>query len=95
MAITGFANQATTDVAQGVNSKHSRTIDQKAWKVAQRKLDLLNSIASLNDLKGEGNKLHDMKEKPGYHSLRVNDKYRLVFKFEDGNVKDVAITDYH
>jgi proteic killer suppression protein len=95
MAIKNFANTATEDIAQGTNSKAARTISQDVWKVARRKLDLLNGISSLSELQGEGNKLHAMKEKPGYHSLRVGDKYRIVFKFEDGNVKDVEITDYH
>lgn len=95
MAITNFADTTTAHIALGQNTKEARTISQDAWKVARRKIDALRSITSLADLKGEGNKLHAMKDKPGYHSLRVNDKYRLVFKFEDGNVKDVAITDYH
>jgi proteic killer suppression protein len=95
MAIRNFKTTATADIAQGKNTKDARTIKQDAWKVARRKLDLLNGITSLADLQGEGNKLHAMKDKPGYHSLRVGDKYRIVFKFEDGHVEDVEITDYH
>lgn len=95
MAIKNFKNTATSDIAQGKNTKDARTIEQGVWKVARRKLDLLNGISALSELQGEGNKLHALTDKPGYHSLRVGNKYRIVFKFEDGHVQDVEITDYH
>lgn len=96
MAITNFANVATEHIAQGINSKEARRIDQTVWKTARRKIDLLRGITALNQLQGEGNKLHDLnKTKPGYHAFKVNDKYRIVFKFEDGNAQDVEVTDYH
>lgn len=66
-------------------------------KVAIRKLDYLNAIIRLDDLKRPpANRLEALKGKyKGKHSIRINDQYRIVFKWHDHDVYEVEITDYH
>ena len=62
-----------------------------------RKLDYLNAAVSVKDLRvPPGNRLEALKgDMKGKYSIRVNDQYRLVFEFRDGDAYDVEITDYH
>lgn len=62
-----------------------------------RKLDVLNSAKTLKDLQAlPGNALEELKgEKKGWHSLRVNDQWRIVFVRNDGLASQVQLTDYH
>lgn len=66
-------------------------------KTALRKLDVLNAAAKLDDLKAPpGNRLEALKGAlQGFHSIRVNDQWRLVFRWLDGKVEEVRLTDYH
>lgn len=95
--IVTFLSETTSDIYHGLESKQARKMPQTVWKVAQRKLDLLNAAHSLNDLKAPpANRLEALKGKlKGKYSIRVNDQYRLVFEFRDGNAYDVEIIDYH
>jgi toxin HigB-1 len=64
--------------------------------VIVRKLDILNAATSLNDLKSPGSQLEKLKgDLGGYWSIRVNDQYRIVFRFIDGNAMDVCCLDIH
>lgn len=96
MIIT-FLSEATRDIYDGLGSKQARRIPQAIWKAAQRKLDLLNAAHSLIDLKSPpANHLEVLKGNlRGKHSIRINDQYRLVFEFRDGNAYEVEIVDYH
>lgn len=95
--IINFADKTTEDVYNGLDSKAARHIPQIVWKVALRKLDMLNAARVLADLRiPPANRLEALKgKKAGYHSIRVNDQYRIVFQWHDGNAKNVLITDYH
>jgi len=66
-------------------------------RVALRKLRYLNNAASLNDLRvPPGNRLEALKgDRAGQHSIRINDRWRIVFTWRDGHAYDVAIADYH
>ncbi len=66
-------------------------------KVAVRKLDYLNAAQRLKDLKvPPGNRLEALKGKnAGKYSIRINDQFRIVFRFSDSDAYDVEITDYH
>jgi proteic killer suppression protein len=66
-------------------------------KVALRKLAMLNRAVSLNDLRAPpNNKLEALKDdRAGQHSIRINDQYRICFRFDQGNAFDVEIVDYH
>lgn len=65
--------------------------------VAMRKLAMLHRAANLNDLRiPPNNRLEVLKgDRIGQHSIRVNDQWRVCFKFENGNAFDVEIVDYH
>ena len=75
----------------------SKRFDIAVCKTGLRKLDYLNSAHNLNDLKvPPGNKLEALKGKDkGKYSIRVNDQYRVVFRFEGSDAYEVEITDYH
>jgi proteic killer suppression protein len=65
--------------------------------VVLRKLAMLHRAETINDLRiPSGNRLELLKgDRFGYHSIRINDQFRLCFKFENGNAFDVEIVDYH
>ena len=59
------------------------------------KLDILNAAISLNDLKSPGNRLEKLKnDLEGFWSIRVNDRYRIVFRFKGGNAAEVRCQDH-
>ena len=95
--IVTFLSEATSDIYHGVESKQARKIPQTIWKAAERKLDLLNAAHFLNDLRiPTSNHLEALKGRlKGKYSIRINDQYRLVFEFRDGNAYEVEIIDYH
>lgn len=95
--IINFNSQATQDIYDGISSKQARKIPLTVWKAAQRKLDMINAAVNLNDLKvPPGNRLEALKGSlEGFHSVRINDQYRIIFRFKDSNAYDVEITDYH
>ena len=66
-------------------------------KVAKRKLMVLDSARSLEDLKSPPhNQLHALfHDRAGQHAIRINDQYRLCFRWDEGNAYEVEITDYH
>ena len=61
------------------------------------KLDVLNAAANLRDLQvPPSNRLEKLRgDLSGFYSVRVNQQYRLIFRFENGNCHDVRCTDYH
>jgi len=95
--IASFGSKATEDIYHGLDSKEARRIPQSCWKAAGRKLDMIDAARELTDLKAPpGNRLHPLKGNlKGCYSISVNDQYRIVFEFKDGNAFKVEITDYH
>ena len=95
--IQTLADQATEDIWNGINSKAARRIPRAVWPVIQRKLDQIDSVISLDLLRvPPGNRLHRLVgELAGFHAIRVNDRYRIVFRFEREHAVDVRCTDYH
>jgi proteic killer suppression protein len=67
------------------------------WPVIRRKLDALHRARTLADLRlPAGNRLELLKgARSGTSSLRVNDQYRITFRFEEGHAHDVVCEDYH
>jgi toxin HigB-1 len=65
--------------------------------VAKRKLIVLDSAKSLDDLRSPpNNRLHPLShDRAGQHAIRINDQFRLCFRWHDGNAYEVEITDYH
>ena len=95
--IRSFADQATADVYVGQESKAARCIPKEIWPVVRRKLDVLHRVRSVHDLRyPSGNRLEALKgDRAGEWSLRVNDQYRISFRFEDGHGHEVACEDDH
>ena len=95
--IQSFADARTEDLFNGKDSKAARAIDKAIWPIVARQLDMLNAATKLDDLRvPPGNRLEALKgERKGRHSIRVNEKYGLTFRFVDGNAHDVRCEDYH
>jgi len=66
-------------------------------KVVSRKLVMIDNASTLSDLRvPPGNRLEELKrDRKGQYSIRVNDQFRICFRWIDGNAEDVEITDYH
>ena len=95
--ITGFGDQTTQDLFDGVNSKEARRIPKSLWSVVARKLDMINTAHELRDLSAPpGNRLEALKGNlKGFYGIRINDQYRIIFKWSAGNAYEVKVTDYH
>jgi len=95
--IVNFRSKSTEGIYNGVLSKHARKIPNTIHKTAIRKLDMLDAAKIIDDLRvPPNNRLErlkgDLKE---YYSIRVNDQYRVIFKWQNNNAYDVDIVDYH
>lgn len=96
MPIKSFADTTTADIFNGLNTKAARVIPQRVWNVACARLDALHAATNLMTLCRPGYRLEPLKwSKPGFHSIRVNDRYRVTFRFYAGDAYDVKIEDYH
>lgn len=95
--IINFANKLAEDLFEDKTSKEVRHFPQELRRIARRKLQYLHEAYDLLDLKvPPGNKLEALKrDLIGFYSIRINDQWRLVFKFEKSNATDVSIQDYH
>jgi proteic killer suppression protein len=96
--IQSFKNAATEDVFNGRNSAAARRLlPQDLREIAFRKLDQLDAVAMLEDLRiPPGNRLEALKaNREGQHSIRINNQYRICFKWTDKGPEEVEIVDYH
>jgi toxin HigB-1 len=90
--IRSFRDAETEKVFLGIRSRKFPAIE----KIAIRKLFQLHAAKTLHDLRAPGNSLEALKDdRAGQHSIRINDRYRLCFIWEDGDAYQVEITDYH
>ena len=96
--IKSFFDRGTEDIFNRVRSKEARrTCPEPAWRVAQRKLDQLNAVVTLNSLRiPPGNRLETLKyDRLGQYSIRINDQYRVCFVWSTDGPERVEIADYH
>jgi proteic killer suppression protein len=96
--IESFADKATTDIFNGVNSADARKrLPRDLWRVAFRKLDQIDAAVEISDLKvPPGNRLEALKgDRVGQYSIRINDQYRICFEWRSGDASNVEIVDYH
>lgn len=95
--IVSFGDRATEDLFHGRNTRRVRRFSPPIVRPALRKLDMLNAATSLSDLRSPpGNRLEELKGAlEGHHSIRVNDQWRIVFRWNGGDAHDVRLVDYH
>jgi proteic killer suppression protein len=96
--ILTFADKGTEDVFNGRNTRDARrSCPAKVWKLARRKLDRLDSVATLGELRQPpGNRLERLAgDRQGQYSVRINDQYRVCFQWTDAGPAAVEIVDYH
>lgn len=96
--IQSFKNTGTEDIFNGENTRAARkTCPESLWKVVARKLDQLDSVVSLDELRvPPGNQLEVLSgDRKGQHSIRINKQYRVCFTWTDLGPTEVEIVDYH
>ena len=96
--IKSFKDTGTEDIFNGENTKSARKIcPSSIWKVASRKLDQLDSVTALQELRiPPNNKLEALSgDRKGQYSIRINDQYRICFVWTNLGPDQVEIVDYH
>jgi len=95
--IESFGNRLAEDLFDDKRSNVVRRFPTELVRTARRKLLYLHDAAELQDLRvPPGNRLEALKgELSGFYSIRINDQWRVVFRWKDGNAYDVQILDYH
>ena len=95
--IQSFADETTADLFRDRNTKAARRIPKDLWRAVQRKLKMLDVAARVDDLESPpGNRFKALQgDLKGRYSIRVNDRYRVTFRWENGHAFEVASEDYH
>lgn len=95
--IRSFRDDAAADLFRERNTRAARRIPRELWRAVQRKLKLLDAAARLDDLAvPAGNRLERLKgDQAGRHSIRINDQYRVTFRWEHGHAHEICVEDYH
>jgi proteic killer suppression protein len=95
--IETFGNRLAEDLFDDKNTRVTRSFPSKLRRTARRKLLYLHDAAVLSDLAAPpGNRLERLKGSwRGFHSIRINDQWRVVFRWKGGNAFEVQIIDYH
>jgi|TARA_B100000315_G_scaffold257750_2_gene307574 proteic killer suppression protein len=97
LVIQSFADETTVDLFRERNTRHARCVPRELWRIAQRKLKALDVALRLGDLTiPAGNRLERLKGRDaGRHSIRINDQFRVTFRWEQGDAYEVRVEDYH
>ena len=95
--IRSFGDAATEDLYHGRPTARARRFPPSILPPALRKLDVLAAAHELSDLRSPpGNRLEALKGKwEGFYSIRINDQWRIVFRWQADDPSEVMITDYH
>jgi len=95
--IRTIGDASTRDVFYGEDSRAARRLPKELWSVIRRKLDALHAATVLSDLRvPPGNRLEALRsDQAGRHSIRVNERLRITFRFESGHAWEVRYEDYH
>lgn len=95
--IASFANALTEDLFHGLATKAARAFPAELRRGAERKLQYLNAAKQLTDLKvPPGNRLEALRGNlKGFYSIRINDQWRVVFRWDKSDAEDVNVVDYH
>lgn len=92
--IKDFKDKQAAAIARGLVA---RKLPRDIQRTALKKLRQLDAAATLDDLRiPPGNRLETLQgDRAGQHSIRINEQWRLCFRFMEGNAYDVEIVDYH
>ncbi|WP_331026070.1 type II toxin-antitoxin system RelE/ParE family toxin [Longimicrobium sp.] len=96
--IVSFRDQGTYDVSVKLDTRAARrTCPPILWPSARARLERLQRANRLQDLRTpSGNRLEALQgNRFGQYSIRINDQYRVCFRWEEGGAGDVEIVDYH
>jgi len=95
--IVSFGDRGTSDLFHGISSRRRRKFPTQIQEQALHKLDVLNAAQVLDELKSPpGNRLEALKgDFRGFHSMRINSQWRIVFRWVESGAHDVEIIDYH
>ena len=95
--IRSIKGKTTQDIFDGLASKAARRVPTELHRKARRQLDLINGAAQLEDLRvPPGNRLEALSGNlRGFHSIRINDQWRIIFRWREIGADDVEIVDYH
>ncbi len=96
--IQSFHDRGSKDVFDATNSKAAAKVcPRNLWAGAMRRLDQLNQAHILEDLRvPPGNRLESLRGgRKGQHSIRINDQFRICFRWTAAGPSDVEIVDYH
>ncbi len=96
--LVSFADPGTKDIFDGKNTPQARrTLPRPLWRIAQRKLAWLDAAESLDDVRvPPGNRLEKRRgDREGQYSIRINDQYRICFRWTPQGPAEVEIVDYH
>ena len=95
--IASFGDKPTASLFNGDPRKTRKAIHSEILAVALRKLDMLNAASTLSDLNAPpGNRLEPLAgDRHGFHSIRVNTQWRVIFRWQGSDAFDVQVIDYH
>ena len=96
--IRSFADAVTRDLFNGDTGQRVRqSCPDSLWPIVRRKLTQLNRVRDLRELAvPTGNRLERLSgDRAGQYSIRINDQYRICFRWENGYADQVEVTDYH
>lgn len=95
--IRSFGDQRTADLFHGRATREVKRLDAALVKTTVRKLDMIVAAVAVQDLRSPpGNRLEALHgDLEGWMSIRVNDQWRIVFRWVDGQADDVKLVDYH
>lgn len=95
--IESFGDKGTEDLFHGRKTKRTRAFPADLVGTALRKLDMINAAEKIDDLKAPpANRLEALKgDLKGSYSIRINDQFRIVFRWSQGKASEVRIVDYH
>ena len=95
--VTMILDYSSVETEKIWNGEFSKKLPANIQEVARRKLRMLNNAQEIADLKiPPANRLEKLSGRlKDYHSIRINDKWRTIFKWSAGNASSVSIVDYH
>jgi proteic killer suppression protein len=95
--IVSFGDKASAALYHGERGRAVRKFPSTIRRTAIRKLDVINGATMLQELRSPpGNRLEALHGNlAGFHSIRVNDQWRIIFRWANGDAHDVTIVDYH